>query len=232
MHITYLEHCGFMVEMEAYCLVFDYRQGELAQHKDKEAFFFVSHGDAGHYHPDIFSAEEHYKKVHFILSEDDMGVGANRIAVKGGMNFDIGDLHIHVLNAYDAGVAFLVEVGGISVYHAGALNWWHWEEENNAKENEQAKQRYLSAIALLQHRHLDAAFVILDPRQGEQFYYGLHALMQICSIDYVFPMQMWGDYGIIRELKQSQLSAPYRDRIVEIHHPQEQFHLTIDHPCL
>ena len=33
------------------------------------------------------------------------------------------------LKSTDEGVAFVVWAEGHSIYHAGDLNWWHWEGE-------------------------------------------------------------------------------------------------------
>jgi len=155
-----------------------------------------------------------YDNVHYILSDDIGGNNAGAVYVQGGDEVKIEDVNIIALPSTDQGVAYLVHTEHQWIYHAGDLNWWHWQEDNSAAQNEQAKQDYLSAIAMLNGMHLRIGFVVLDPRQENRFYYGLHALMQICHIDYVFPMHLWGDYQTIHDFKRLEISAPYRDRIV------------------
>mgnify|MGYP000382206809 FL=1 len=55
---------------------------------------------------------------------------------------ELGKVRIQTLKSTDAGVAFLVECEGRTIYHAGDLNWWHWEGEPDAY-NEHMKMAYL-----------------------------------------------------------------------------------------
>ena len=54
------------------------------------------------------------------------------------------------LKSTDEGVAFLVEVNGVVIYHAGDLNWWHWDEEPKSWNNDMAarfKERWNNSRA-------------------------------------------------------------------------------------
>ena len=57
----------------------------------------------------------------------------------------------------------LVAADEKTIYHAGDLNWWHWEGEEPAwnRDMEVRFQRYLEP---LRRRHIDLAMVPLDPR--------------------------------------------------------------------
>ena len=71
MKITFIEHSGFMVEMERTVLLFDYYQGEIpAFDKEKTLYVFVSHSHADHYNPVIWKLKEQYEKVQYIISDD------------------------------------------------------------------------------------------------------------------------------------------------------------------
>ena len=76
----------------------------------------------------------------------------------------------------DLGVAFLIEDDQNLIYHAGDLNDWVWEEESDSY-NEQMTLDYRSQITLLSeklnHRQLDVAFVVLDPRQEKDYDRGM-----------------------------------------------------------
>ena len=49
MKVTYLEHSGFLVELEDSCLLFDYYRGELpGLDPDKKMLVFVSHAHYDH----------------------------------------------------------------------------------------------------------------------------------------------------------------------------------------
>ena len=50
----------------------------------------------------------------------------------------VGDTKVKSLRSTDEGVAFLVRCEDRIIYHAGDLNWWHWEGEDKAWNNNMA----------------------------------------------------------------------------------------------
>ena len=55
MKVTFIEHSGFMVEMEQNVLLFDYYQGEIPSFDgSKTLYVFASHSHADHYDPAIW----------------------------------------------------------------------------------------------------------------------------------------------------------------------------------
>ena len=69
--------------------------------------------------------------------------------VSPNQSYAVDDLLITTLKSSDEGVAFLIEAEGSVLYHAGDLNWWHWDKENSDEENEEAKQLFCSQVAQL-----------------------------------------------------------------------------------
>ena len=63
-------------------------------------------------------------------------------------------------------MAFLVRAYGISIFHAGDLNLWHWRQESTLREIEAAENAYYEAIEPLKGEHIDVAMFPVDPRQG------------------------------------------------------------------
>ena len=61
---------------------------------------------------------------------------------------------VRTLKSSDDGVSFLVDAEGLSIYHAGDLNWWHWEGENSIKENKEAELIYKKEIDKLLRREI------------------------------------------------------------------------------
>ncbi|MFQ7877331.1 hypothetical protein [Enterocloster sp.] len=41
-------------------------------------------------------------------------------------------------------------------------------------------------------RHIDVAFMLIDPRQEKDFYLGMDDFMRMVGADVVFPMHFWG----------------------------------------
>ena len=109
-------------------------------------------------------------------------------------------------------MAFLVTCKDKRIYHAGDLNWWHWEEES-IDYNRQMRKDYQREIRKLVRKKIDLAFVVLDPRQGGAAFSGIDFFMRNVRVNHVFPMHMWRDYGLTDRLLTSEISASYRNRI-------------------
>lgn len=223
--VTYIAHSGFQVECDTCVCIFDYYQGELPlTDPDKKVYVFVSHDHHDHFNPVIFGWKKRFPDITYILSDDIHSADpeARTVIVSPRQKISVDDLTVRTLRSTDEGVAFLVQVDGCTVYHGGDLNWWHWDEEGKAF-NEMMKRRYCSEIQKLSGEQIDIAFVPLDSRQGEQFYWGMDYFMRHTDTRIVFPMHMCGDYGVADRLGSMEISEPYRDRIVRIAAPGQVF---------
>ena len=129
MKVTFIEHSGFMVEMEQNVLLFDYYQGEIPSFDgSKTLYVFASHSHADHYNSAIWKLKEQYRDIHYILS-DDIKDNEGAVVMKAHEKKEVAGIEIETLRSNDMGVAFLVKVEGKTIYHAGDLNWWHWNGE-------------------------------------------------------------------------------------------------------
>ena len=111
-----------------------------------------------------------------------------------------------------------MEAGGKALFHAGDLQWWHWEGEPGSW-NADMERDFKKECAKLKGQAVDAAFLVLDPRQEEAFWWGFDWWMRTLDAKAAFPMHSWEDFQISRRLKALPVSAPYRDRIVELFYP-------------
>lgn len=69
--VTYLDHSGFLVELEDAYFLFDYYKGRLPQiDLEKKMFVFVSHAHHDHYRKDIFNLRKHFREIRYVLSSD------------------------------------------------------------------------------------------------------------------------------------------------------------------
>lgn len=182
----------------------------------KELFVFVSHRHEDHYSHVIWKLKERYPFVRYVIAKDipftpnvrrRLGVTETDLPrilrAYGGQEYEIlmkngAVLKIETLFSTDAGVAFYVTVNGQTFYHAGDLNLWVWEEESAAY-NKDMTNRFERELEKLRGRHVDAAFLPLDPRQGADAYRGMDAYLQAMRVNYVFPMHFWNRYEIISQ---------------------------------
>ncbi len=223
MRVTYLDHSSFMLELEKHILIFDYFRGQLpAVTSSKEILFFSSHVHPDHYSLDIFLTLKQPERATYVISKDIWNKHKKVLQQKIDNGFKIQILSsnetrtlesckIKTFKSTDEGVAFLVELEGKTIYHAGDLNWWHWMGESKAYNNNMAAD-YKREIDSMKGVSIDLVFFPLDPRLEEAYCYGLDYFLQQTNTKYIFPMHCWDRYEIIEKYKSKQL--PGEDNVV------------------
>ena len=231
MKITYLDHSGFAVDLGDKLLIFDYYRGELpAGTSDRKLYVFSSHAHYDHFQKKIFTWSRD-RDVTYILSKDIRKNAAAKNAPGEGVYYlaprqelTLDGLSVRTLRSTDAGVAFLVETEGKTIYHAGDPNWWHWEEESRVY-NEMMKRNYRYEIGKIEGQAIDVAFVPLDPRQEEQYYWGMDYFMKHTDTKVGFPMHMWGHYEVWERLMENPEASSYRDKVMRITKAPQEFEI-------
>ncbi len=238
MKITYIHHSCFSVEIDDLVMIFDYYRGSLPEFDPgKQIFVFASHKHGDHFNKCIFDLVKVYPNITFLLSNDirmneaymdriqiPPAARQNIIYTRGNESLKLPSLTVETLSSTDEGVAFIVTARGRMLYHAGDMNWWTWPEDTE-KEYKDMTQRFLNEMEKLEGRHFDAAFVPLDPRQEDRFWWGFHHFMKITDTDRVFPMHFQMDYSIICRLKGMKEVKEYADKVMEITEEGQQFTL-------
>ena len=224
--VTYLDHSGFLVELEDAYFLFDYYKGRLPQiDLEKKMFVFVSHVHHDHYRKDIFNLRKHFREIRYVLSSDiEIKAEKDIVQMQPNEKKEVMGAEIRTLRSTDEGVAFVVHYAGKTIYHAGDLNWWHWEEEDDAY-NRMMRGDYQKEIETLVGEKIDLAFVVLDPRQEEQFYWGFDWYMRHTDTKIVFPMHMWKQYEVQDRLIGMEVSEPYREKIMRVREKGQVFEL-------
>ncbi|MDL2302420.1 MBL fold metallo-hydrolase [Lachnospiraceae bacterium OttesenSCG-928-D06] len=216
--VTYIEHSGFLVETKSKYLLFDYYKGNIPQMEvNKPLYVFASHVHGDHFVTKIFDFLESNQKVHYLLSYDIKMKPGNMTkwklsqealtyitSIKACETYLIDDIKVESLKSTDAGVAFLIRTDGMTIYHAGDLNWWYWEEESKEWKNNM-EANFKREINKMKDRTIDIAFMLLDSRQEEYNYLGMEYLLQKADVKYIFPMHMWGDYSGIQRFKEEKM---------------------------
>ena len=229
--IYFLHHSGFIYENETSLLVFDFykdpedRLETLLKDSTKKLYFFVSHYHVDHFNRDIRRWEERAEA--YIMHKNcwlTMDREEKKHLMVPGDTLTIGDLTVTMYGSTDEGGSFLVKSGGKTIFHAGDLNWWHWEEEDDAY-NRMMRGDYQKEIETLAGEKIDLAFVVLDPRQEEQFYWGFDWYMRHTDTKIVFPMHMWKQYEVQDRLIGMEVSEPYREKIMRIREMGQVFEL-------
>lgn len=227
MHVTFLAHSGFLVELEHVLLLFDWQTGTLPPLPDKPLLVFASHRHDDHFHPGIFFLAVGRPETRFLLGKgirlsphncEKWDISPERAAqctvLRGGecITPRVG-VTVEALPSTDIGVAFVVTAEGKTIYHAGDLNWWHWEENGKAWNGNMAAN-FKRFLAPLQGRHIDLAFAPLDPRLGDAYDWGFRYLLDTAEIRRILPMHQWGDFAATERFLTAH--PEYSDRVVPV----------------
>lgn len=246
MKVTFLHHSSFLVELEHTCLLFDYFAGDRVNgfhftgtipqlDPEKELYVFASHKHRDHFDMDLLKLADQYPKVYFIFSKD-CKMSWNFLKKHGypdavaekitytapEKKYETGSIKIRTLTSTDAGVAFCVTAEEKQIYHAGDLNWWHWEGAGDLI-NGRMERVFKREMRKIADEHFHLAFVLLDPRQGKDAFKGFGYFMQNIDADHVFPMHMWQDYSMIEAYKKRTDNDYFLSRIVDISKENEVF---------
>ena len=210
MKVTYIHHSCFLVETDRYYYLFDYENGQLPKmNASKPIFVLSSHGHGDHYNPTIFPLliSMGMGRILAILSDDiAIPAGVDVLQVSPEKEYSLGPQQaLTTFRSTDLGVAFLIQDQNALIYHAGDLNDWVWDEETDAY-NHQMTANYRKQIDLLSvklnHREIDVAFVVLDPRQVKDYDRGLCYFLESISVKQVYPMHYWDEPSVIKTFLQ------------------------------
>ena len=209
---TFLDHSGFLVELPSVCLLFDWWKGDLPPLPDKPLLVFASHRHPDHFYPRIFALDNGSRSVHFLLGKGIRLTGRSR--KRWGLSDETADrccilagsdraeplpgIVVEALPSTDEGVAFLVTTDGETVFHAGDLNWWHWEGESPAW-NRNMEVDFKRYVEPLRGRRIDLAMLPLDPRLGEDAFRGPRYFLELADIRCFLPMHQWGDFAFTQQ---------------------------------
>lgn len=219
--ITYIKHSSFSIEMDDKVLIFDYYKGILPEFpKNKKIYFFSSHVHYDHYNDCIFEYSDDYKDVSYILSDDivvnedilrrhQIGENIDKLVfVKSNETVYLDDLKISTLKSTDEGVAFIVYIDDRAIYHAGDLNWWHWNSEPD-EWNKDMENAYKAEIEKIRGQSFFLAFLPLDGRLEDKYALGLDYFVTHTQSKYVFPMHCFGKYRVMDQIKEAAFARDY-----------------------
>ena len=235
MRVTFLGHSGFLVELPSAALLFDWTEGELpVLAPGVPVLVCVSHAHEDHFSPRVFTLDDGHRPVRFLLGKDirltsrqreRWGLSEETAAhcLRLGGNETVGPLPgvvVETLPSTDEGVAFLVTAADRTVFHAGDLNWWHWEGEDPAW-NRNMEVNFKRYTEPLRGRRIDLAMLPLDPRLGEDGFRGPRYFLELADIARFLPMHQWGDFGFTARF----LAAfpQFTGRTVPVENPGQAF---------
>lgn len=208
--ITHYYHSGFSVECGDTLLVFDYWNGEHQElqpdrgitpetlKKFSKVFVMISHEHADHFDPEVYEWRE-ITDVTYIVSYD-MPVGTRGKRMSPGEKVVLTpEITLYAYGSTDLGVSFLADIDGFRIFHAGDLNFWHWRDESNASEIEEAEAEFIREVEPLKMAGIDIAMFPVDPRQGTMYEAGANYFILTVKPRLMIPMHYFHRTDIAQE---------------------------------
>ena len=204
MKIYYLDNSGFALELGDVLMIFDcwsFPLREQNKYFDKgyleenalpgytSVYFFVSHIHGDHFNQKIFEAagQNTFYVLDSAIPAPD-GIAAAHMSP--GDTFEDRFIKVRAWPSTDAGVSFQVEAMGKTIFHAGDLNYWHWQQESTPQEIEEARAGFEVALDSIDG-HMgrpDAAFFPVDPRMEKNYELGAEEFIQRYNPRVFIPM--------------------------------------------
>ena len=212
--IWYLDRSGFAVKTGNRFLIFDYyntipgrKDGPLSLDNgvinpseigDMEVYAFISHEHSDHFRREIFEElQNRLKKIRWVVTEEvydliriETGRLDNITVIKPNEIMRLGDFQIQALRSTDRGVAYLLMIDSLSIYHGGDHAWWGWTRQAGTKEEREFK----AELDKLKANPIDVAFLTVDPKLREIDYAGALYFVRTFRPKAVFPMHRLGEH--------------------------------------
>jgi L-ascorbate metabolism protein UlaG (beta-lactamase superfamily) len=202
--INYLFHSGFSVETASHFLLFDYCPSlvrdpiitnELLKTKEN-IYVFVSHSHGDHFDPAILQWAKINPSIKYVFSSDvplDPGTIDCRV-MSAYERWADGTIEVETFGSTDEGISFLVQVDGLSIFHAGDLNWWRWKGETQAEQG-YAEKIFKEEIGKIAGQKIDIAFFPVDRRLEEYYSLGAEYFAAGLQPKLLVPMHFGKDFG-------------------------------------
>ncbi|WP_165023498.1 MULTISPECIES: MBL fold metallo-hydrolase [unclassified Dysgonomonas] len=205
MKLTYIYHSGYAIEGDGFTIIIDYYKDsadnasegighkQLLQ-KEGKLYILCTHSHHDHFVPEILEWRKQRNDIIYIFSKeilDNLKIKDEGIIYLDKLEIYKDDtLEIKAFGSTDIGGSFLIRTKDKTIFHAGDLNNWHWNEESTPQEIEEAETYYSSELNLLTNEVTDInlAMFPVDPRLGKDYMKGAEQFVSIIKTDIFAPM--------------------------------------------
>ena len=176
--VVYIFHNCFVIHVGERTLLFDCPAPQYLPKRSAAALApelrgrdvtaFVSHSHTDHCHPDLASVCAGAAGARFVFSDDvaelyPQSVPPGALVLEPDQAAELDNICIETLASNDLGLAFLLEVDGLRVYHGGDLAAWVWDTASAAEQAFTAGF-FSAALERIAARPVDIACTNVDRR--------------------------------------------------------------------
>lgn len=212
--IYFLRHSAVCIKLDETLLIFDYymhkpggtiENGFISERdilEAKRVYVFVSHVHPDHFNRCVFDWT--YKHVRFILDDTVNGnIPKNTVHMRRGSVFEDDCIYVRAFGSTDIGSSFFVSYGGISFFHAGDLNDWHWKDDGNVRYSRTMSRLFERELKYIQKKakEIGYAFFPVDKRMGRDYDSGADLFIKMIKPRYFVPIHFvdFADTLVYRE---------------------------------
>ena len=199
MKLTYLNNSGFALEKGNDLLIIDCFNPKAHPMLDAKTLSaknsvtsLVSHSHSDHYSKDIWELPLAKFAVSF-----DVPKLKEAVALSPGEQAIVNGIELKAYGSTDEGISFHINWDGLSIFHAGDLNFWHWADESTKEYVLEAKAQFLEELSRIQAgvKALDLAFFPVDKRMGSDYYRGAVMFLEALKPKHFMPMHFGAEFN-------------------------------------
>ncbi|MDU1889351.1 MAG: MBL fold metallo-hydrolase [Dysgonomonas sp.] len=211
MKLTYIFHSGFAIEYKGITIIIDYykdssddkNKGIVYSHLLKnpgKLYVLSSHSHSDHFNKEILQWKNEKDDITYIFSKDILdnkkAKASDATYLEKLDTYKDDNLFIQAFGSTDIGISFLIKLDGHTIFHAGDLNNWHWNEESTPEEITEAETYFANELnTLAQHiQHINLAMFPVDWRLGKDYMKGAEQFISTIKVDTFAPMHFVTDY--------------------------------------
>ncbi len=226
MKLTYIYHSGFAIESDRCNIIIDFFKDSESVKKgivhdkllksDKKLYVLSTHSHIDHFNKDILKWKDDKRDIQYIFSKEILDNGSANIEdafFLGKLDtFEDELIEVRAFGSTDIGSSFVIRCDGKTIFHAGDLNNWHWDEESTKEEIEEAERNYLNELNLLSEHfsYFDLVMFPVDIRLGKNYMKGALQFIDKIKVGIFVPMHFGKNYESANKLKNSAIEKGVR----------------------
>lgn len=212
MKLDYIYHSGFAIGTGKITLIIDYfkdssetNPGHGIVHdrllgNPGEIYVLSSHFHPDHFNKEILSWKNTRPGIHYIFSRDILE--HNKAGKEDAVYLDKSEMYsdewlsVKAYGSTDAGISFLIQIEDYTIFHAGDLNNWHWNEESTDDEIKKAEDDYSNELEVIagEVQQIDLVMFPVDPRLGKDYMKGAGQFISKIKTGIFVPMHFGESY--------------------------------------
>ena len=221
MQIHYLDNSGFCIFLENTTLIIDYYNdksdgdrtvdsGVITEEelkKNKKTYVLNTHKHADHFNTCVLDWKQKNEEIKYIFDSGIMhGISKREYDISflsEGEEYKDDSIWVKAYGSTDIGISFMIKAEGYTIYHAGDLNFWHWEDEAGERFVKRAKTQFLNKLdAIIKEEYdIDIMFFPVDYRMGERGDLGSVMAKEALKPKVFIPMHFQKEFDRIEKYK-------------------------------